>query len=228
MVRSSCFVELQKCCIYTGMKKITVAIIVILCLIAFRYYFSHPSNTNGPTPYNKNNQAKDTEQARLQAKAKEARQFARQKNYSTRICFLADMNMSSGKKRFFVYDLVADTVLTAGLVAHGSCNQNYLREGQFSNTPDCSCSSLGKYLVSYKYKGKFGDAFKLYGLDSTNSNAFNRFIVLHGYSCVPDYETYPQTICNSLGCPMVSYRFLNNLAAYIQQSPKPIVLWMFQ
>ena len=29
------------------------------------------------------------------------------------------------------------------------------------------------------------------GWNISNNNAFNRLVVLHGYDCVPDYETYP-------------------------------------
>jgi hypothetical protein len=48
----------------------------------------------------------------------------------------------------------------------------------------------------------------LYGLDSTNNQVFRRNIVLHSFSYVPEAETDPYPICNSLGCPMVSPGFL--------------------
>lgn len=64
-------------------------------------------------------------------------------------------------------------------------------------------------------------------LDSSNSNAFQRTIVLHAYDCVPDEEVYPQPICNSLGCPMVSYKFLEELTSIIAKSRTPILLWIF-
>ena len=97
----------------------------------------------------------------------------------------------------------------------------------FSNTPGCGCTSIGKYKVSYRYKGRFGAAFKLRGLDITNNNAFNRAIVLHAYDCVPDIETYPAAICNSLGCPMVSYKYLREITSIIVASDKPLLLWVF-
>lgn len=145
---------------------------------------------------------------------------------SQQVCFMVDLSQPSGKYRFWVYDLQADSILKKGLVAHGSCNKLYLDEVQFSNTPDCGCSSKGKYKIGYQYNGRFGDAFKLYGLDSSNSNAFKRFIVLHAYDCVPDTETYPQPICNSLGCPMVSYNMLTYLKKQIKANKKPILLWV--
>lgn len=164
---------------------------------------------------------------RLKKKAVSLRQFAASNKYNNSIGFLVDMSLSSGKKRLFVYDLQKDSIITSGLMTHGSCNTAYLEKAKFSNTPDCGCSSLGKYAIGYKYKGKFGDAYKLYGLDSSNSNAFNRFIVLHGYSEVPDIES-SLPICNSLGCPMVSHNFLDKLDMQISKSKEPILLWIFQ
>lgn len=161
-------------------------------------------------------------------KAQQIKQFIANKNYNEELCFLVDMNLQSGLKRFFVYDLTNDEILYGGLMAHGSCNENYLKDAKFSNKPSCGCSSLGKYSIGAKYTGKFGTAYKLNGLDSSNSNAYKRNIVLHAYYCVPDEETYPYPICNSLGCPMVSKDFFNELMQEIDNSPKPMLLWMFQ
>ena len=165
--------------------------------------------------------------SRLQNKATVAKQFAAQKKFSDRYAFFIDMRLPSGKKRFFVYDLQKDTIRFAGLVAHGSCNNRFLETPQFSNTPECGCSAAGKYKIGNAYEGRFGKAFKLHGLDSTNFNAYGRYIVLHAYSCVPDEEVHPQPICNSLGCPMVSYLFLTTLTALIENTQKPILLWIY-
>ena len=166
--------------------------------------------------------------AKLHSFSNQLQTFAAQNRYATDVAFLIDMSLPSGKKRFFVYDLQADTIMQSGLVAHGSCNDRFLKKGQFSNTVNSGCTSTGKYKVGYSYNGNFGKAYKLFGLDSTNNNAFERYVVLHGYSCVPDEETYPQPICNSLGCPMVSYAFLNNLENIIDNSRRPILLWIYE
>ena len=76
--------------------------------------------------------------------------------------------------------------------------------------------------------GKFGLAYKLYGLDSTNSKAFERFVVLHAHSCVPNEEIDPEPLCQSWGCPTVSPEFLQELKKYIDASEKPILLWIYQ
>ena len=133
-----------------------------------------------------------------------AKEFIASNNFSNHYAFLVDMRLPSGKRRFFVYDLRADSIMAAGLVAHGSCNTRNLEIPQFSNDTGCGCSSIGKYKIGYSYDGQFGKAFKLHGLEPSNSNAFTRNVVLHSYEAVPDEETAPLPICNSLGCPMVS------------------------
>jgi hypothetical protein len=117
--------------------------------------------------------------------------------------------------------------MASGLAAHGSCNTAFLEQAKFSNAPGCGCSAIGKYKIGYSYKGRFGKAYKLFGLDNTNSKSFDRNIVLHAYKCIPDKEIYPQPVCNSLGCPMVSYEFLETAAAFIDESKKPLLLWIF-
>jgi hypothetical protein len=87
----------------------------------------------------------------------------------------------------------------------------------------CGLTALG-YKICEKYAGSFGTAFKLKGLDSSNSNAFCRFVVLHAYGCIPDTEPYPLPICNSLGCAMVSCQFLKTLSKPKQQAKQLIIM----
>jgi hypothetical protein len=115
----------------------------------------------------------------------------------------------------------------AGLVAHGSGLTN-TDNIVFSNEPGSYCSSVGKYRIGASYYGQFGLAYKLYGLESTNNNAFERFVVLHAHDCVPEKEVYPLSICESWGCPTVSPGFLDKLAGYIDHSDKSILMWIYK
>ncbi|MBL7739136.1 MAG: murein L,D-transpeptidase catalytic domain family protein [Chitinophagaceae bacterium] len=164
---------------------------------------------------------------RLRSKAADAAAFVRQKNYNSTICFLVDMSLPSGQNRFFVYDMQKDSVRNAGLVTHGRCNENWLEGRKYGNTVGCGCTSLGRYKVGYSYKGKFGLAFKLYGLDKTNDKAFPRFVVLHSHDCVPETEV-ADDICQSDGCPTVAPGFLQQLKPIISESGKPVLLWIFE
>lgn len=144
--------------------------------------------------------------------------------YNTKIAFLVDMKIKSGKNRFFVYDLENNKILDQGLVAHGSGSETGIRgDLKFSNVPNSNCTSLGRYSIEKAYRGIFGKAYKLVGLDETNSNAFKRAIVLHHYSAVP-YEEQDYYISNSHGCPMVNEDFFKRLEKIIESSKTKIIL----
>lgn len=169
-----------------------------------------------------------SQKSSLSSRAGEIAKYANQKGYSTKYCFLIDMSIPGGRNRFFVYDLKKGSVIYSGLVAHGSCDERFLSQARFSNVNNSGCSSLGRYKVGAFYYGKYGESFKLHGLDNSNSNAFPRGVVIHGYDCVPDEEIYPRVLCNSLGCPMVSYNFFDQLSRIIKNSDKPILLWIYR
>jgi hypothetical protein len=212
------------------MRKLLIPFLGLLLLLAGLYYFlpRYTSYRLSVPAIPKKKASENKLVSKIKRQAAQGKAYALMQKLSTHYGFFIDMSQPSGRFRFFVYDFRKDSILERGLVAHGSCRTRYLDIAQFSNTPESGCSSLGKYKVSHSYNGQFGKAYKLNGLDSTNSNAFKRFVVLHAYDCVPNSEVYPQPICNSLGCPMVSYDFLAKLSAYIDKSPKPILLWIFQ
>lgn len=165
---------------------------------------------------------------KLSSRAKQASEYAALNKFNTSVCFLVDMSIGSGKNRIFVYDLKKDSILDAGLVTHGRCNEDFLTGRRYGNTVGCGCTSLGKYKIGNPYKGRFGLAYKLHGLESTNDNAFKRFVVLHSHECVPAAEVDPYPICQSDGCPTVAPYFLKKLAATIDGSSRPILLWIFE
>ena len=164
---------------------------------------------------------------RLASHASDAKRFANKHRFNDSVCFLIDMSVEAGKKRFFVYDLSGDSILDNGLVTHGRCNQVWLVGRKYGNQVGCGCTSLGKYRIGNAYQGRFGLAYKLSGLDTTNSNAFKRYVVLHAHECVPDNEVDPYPICQSDGCPTVSRAFLKRLGRTIDQSSRPLLLWIY-
>ena len=171
----------------------------------------------------------EVEFARLTNHVSEIKTFTTtNRGYSKKIAFLVDMKIKSGKNRFFVYDLENDQIIDQGLVAHGSGSETGIKGDilQFSNTPNSNCSSLGRYSIEKSYTGVFGKAFRLNGLDETNSNALKRAIVLHRYKEVPDEEK-EYYIINSHGCPMVSEVFFKRLEKVIESSNSKIMLYMY-
>ena len=165
---------------------------------------------------------------KLRTQSMQAKLFINAKKYNPVICFFIDMSLESGKSRFFVYDTQNDSILHTALVTHGRCNELWLNGRKYSNEIGSGCTSLGKYKVGKPYYGKFGLAYKLYGLEKTNSNAFNRYVVLHAHECVPEKEVEPYPICQSDGCPTVSPLFIKTLAGIIDNSSKPILLWIYE
>jgi hypothetical protein len=214
------------------MKKRTFAILLLILVSALamawlgqskqvkRFFsFTPPSKFSSPT-FN------SAYLKKIQSKAKEARSFGSVEGFNTSICFLIDMSLPSGSNRFFVYDLNKDSILKKGLVTHGRCNLDWLEGRKYDNQVGGGCTSLGKYKIGNSYTGRFGLAFKLHGLEKTNNKAFERFVVLHSHSCVPESETIDE-ICQSDGCPTVSPGFLQELSPLIKQSSKPVLLWIF-
>jgi hypothetical protein len=163
---------------------------------------------------------------KLEQKVPAARQFVHQKNFNGKYCFLIDMSIPSGKDRFFIYDLQKDSIVNQGLVAHGNCFEYWLEGRKYSNVVGSGCTSLGKYKIGIPYTGKFGYSYKLHGLDSSNNNAFERTVVLHSHSCIPEKEVTDE-ICQSNGCPTVSPVFLQQLKTIVNTSRKPVLLWIY-
>jgi hypothetical protein len=214
------------------MKIIGLFVLSITSLTAIVYFTWYRPKFNGSHKnfsfHEKANTARLATGLRLKEKAKSLHDCIEAGNYSRTICFLVDMRINSGKQRFFVYNLEKDSVEMAGLVTHGSGSGSNDEDIYFSNEPGSNCTSLGKYKIGRSYKGKFGLAYKLYGLDKTNDNAFERFVVLHAHSCVPNEEVYPLPICESWGCPTVSPSFLQTLRKYIDSAEKPILLNIYK
>lgn len=206
---------------------------LLLAVSAFGYIcwykpaFPKPLNPKTTIPVKKKEEGIAKTLLRLNKKALVARQFVAGHGYNNERCFLIDMRIPSGQNRFFVYNLGKDSIEDAGLVTHGSGVDNPGDVPVFSNTPNSNCTSLGKYRIGKPYYGKFGLAYKLYGLENSNSKAYERFVVLHSHACVPAAEVAPQQICESWGCPTVAPAFLERLQSLIDSSDRPVLLWIY-
>ena len=71
----------------------------------------------------------------------------------------------------------------------------------FSNLPGSEATSRGSYLTAEWYKGKYGTSIRLIGLDSDNSMALDRAIVMHpaGYAA-PEHIARFGKLGRSEGC----------------------------
>ena len=170
------------------------------------------------------------EHNKLEEKAKEAKSYCVKNKMNTEYAILIDMSIHSGKTRFFVYDFNKALVVDSGLVCHGTCKHQYRTETpEFSNVPESYCSSIGKYKIGKRGWSSFGIHvnYKLHGLETTNSNAYDRLIVLHSWG-MSDTETYPKMAPESWGCPVVSENFMKRLDERLKKTTEPTLLWIYQ
>ena len=119
-----------------------------------------------------------------------------------RYAAVIDFSKHSSKARLYLADLKDGSVKVLH-VAHGSGsdanNDGYAEK--FSNKVNSNSSSLGFYLTGDIYMGKHGRSMRLHGLSATNSNAFERAVVIHAADYVQDKEVQQG---RSWGCPAVS------------------------
>ncbi|MXO07425.1 murein L,D-transpeptidase catalytic domain-containing protein [Flavobacterium sp. HBTb2-11-1] len=200
------------------MKKLIIAFLFILAFFVGYLLLSDSKEIASLTSENKRIECQIADVKKL---------ISKNPQYNNKIAFFIDMKISSGKNRFFVYDLKANKIIDKGLVAHGSGSETGVKgKLRFSNVPNSLSTSLGKYYIGKHYYGKFGKAYKLYGLDTTNSNAFKRDIVFHYYYDVP-YEEKDGYICNSFGCPMVNKKYFDRISRLIDSSESDILMSIY-
>jgi hypothetical protein len=122
---------------------------------------------------------------------------------------VVDMTKKNTQKRMFLIDMKTGKVSTY-LVAHGmgSDPSHTGMATKFSNTPGSNMTSMGLYVTGSQYSGSHGKSLRLNGLEATNSNAFDRAIVIHGAWYVdPQYNP----LGRSNGCPAVEQRYVSSI-----------------
>lgn len=167
--------------------------------------------------------------------AAEAFSFCKKNDFNQQFVLLADMRLHSGVNRLVVWDFKTDSIRWTMLVGHG-CGEypwgsDHTKENPlFSNVPESHCSSLGKYRIGERGYSSWGIGIKylLYGLESTNSKALARTIVLHGWDQMEDTEPWPKGSPEGWGCPTVSNSSMRRLDSLLKLSERPVLLWMYQ
>jgi hypothetical protein len=128
--------------------------------------------------------------------------------------YLVDFRRHSSQPRLCSLDLKSGRVTTYR-TAHGSgsdpARTGYAR--RFSNTPESKASSLGAYVTAGQSAGaRDGANVLLDGLDSTNSNARERAIIVHAAAyCEPSYLAGQGMLGRSNGCFALSHADLTVL-----------------
>lgn len=121
-----------------------------------------------------------------------------------------DFDRPSTEKRMHIIDMNAETVESL-FSAHGEKSGD-IYATLFSNIEDTHKSSLGIYVTGEEYQGKNGRSLYLHGMESTNSNAYQRAIVLHGAKYVSaEFIKAHGRLGLSWGCPAIEHSLVDQV-----------------
>ena len=151
------------------------------------------------------------------------------RGYNSRIAIFVDLSLHSGRNRFVVWDFVQERPILICPVSHGSGSQrSHVRSAyaRISNNDGSHLSSIGRALIAERYEGRYGIAYRLDGLEDSNSNLRSRCVVLHGWEHTTSYPIWPIATTGSFGCPVLSRRMMSRLDAIIKDE-KMVVLEIF-
>jgi hypothetical protein len=145
--------------------------------------------------------------SRVEARAVALRSYCEQEGYNTHLALFVDLSRHSGRCRFMAWDFEQNRPILSSPVSHGSGSQRSHRRSAYarlSNEDGSHLSSVGRALVAERYEGSYGIAYRLDGLESTNSNLRSRCVVLHGWSYTTTLPIFPIPTVGSFGCPVLS------------------------
>lgn len=154
----------------------------------------------------------------------EALSFCKKNNLNTDYAVFVDFSKHSGLKRYMIYSFADNKVVYRCMCASG------LNKNKYSNRPGSNLSSLGKYRITGKiHNMSIGrEGLIIDGLESSNSNARSRKILIH-YSEVLNYSpcmTFPIPIFIdgiSAGC----FSITSEGVMKTKELPKPTLLWAY-
>ena len=131
---------------------------------------------------------------------------------------IIDFSKPSSEVRLFIIDLCEIKVIHKSLCAHGR-NSGRLYPKHFSNENNSKQSSLGFYVTTSTYAGKFDLALRLRGMEYSNSHASSRGVVMHAAEYAT-YEFLEKNGCQlgrSYGCPAVPAEGFEDVVKWIKE-----------
>ncbi len=172
----------------------------------------------------------DTHYASLEQRADAALKAAKRHGLSTNYCLLVDYSVPSGKPRLYVWSFKSRKTVARTYAMHGAGGGSTARKPVFSNKPGSECSSLGRFEVTLERGIRMKKSLRLKGLDTTNSNAYGRGLMVHGslWVNVNCWRKYiPLNRRSSQGCVTVSTRGFDYIDSLAHSESKPMLLWTF-
>lgn len=131
---------------------------------------------------------------------------------------LIDFTKPSNERRFFIIDMCKRKVIHKSLVSHG-IKSGGLYPTNFSNEANSKKSSLGFYVTTTTYTGKYDLAMRLKGMEHSNSHANSRGIVMHGADYA-GYDFLEKNGCflgRSYGCPALPHDGFEQVVDWIKE-----------
>jgi hypothetical protein len=131
---------------------------------------------------------------------------------------LIDFEKPSNEDRFYIIDLCKRQILHKSIVAHG-VNSGGLEARYFSNENNSLKSSLGFFVTSSTYKGKYDLALRLNGLEHSNNRASSRGVVIHAakYATYDFLEKNNGVLGRSYGCPALPFTNFQQVVEWIKE-----------
>lgn len=164
--------------------------------------------------------------SRVAERANELLAFCLKEGYNTRIALFVDLSRHSGRRRFMAWSFEEQKAILCSPVSHGSGSQKSHQRSAYarlSNLDGSHLSSLGRALVAERYEGRYGVAYRLDGLDDTNSNLRSRFVVLHGWEHTTSFPIFPLATVGSFGCPVLSRKMMCRLDKILNQHNRVVI-----
>ncbi len=148
-------------------KNILLSILYLSCLFLTVDGYAHINLTAKPDP------------ALFNLALKAINKAKQKKLGSKQIVTIIDYSLPSTKPRLWVIDLETMKTLFHTHVSHGKgSGKNYATK--FSNKVDSYQSSIGLFVTTNMYTGKYGQSLNVRGIEKDfNSNALTRRIVFH-------------------------------------------------
>lgn len=133
------------------------------------------------------------------------------------IITVIDFSKPSTEKRLYIIDLCNRKIIHKSIVAHG-VNSGGLYATKFSNVDDSKQSSLGFYITTTTYSGKYDLALRLQGMESSNSHANSRGVVMHAAKYATyEYMQQNGVLGRSHGCPAMPYDSFHQVVEWIKE-----------
>ena len=163
------------------------------------------------------------------------KEYSNKHGLSENFAIVVDFEKPSGKHRFYVCDLNKQKIIASSLCAHGAGKRSTIFNPVFSNEVGSNCSSLGHYIITGRHKMSSTGlpSFRLKGLDSSNSNAMKRGILIHSaklvsYCRLGIYPFYlPLDKIISSGCFAIDIDMMDIVGDLVDKEKKPILLYAF-